>query len=154
MKTKTIILVLAILMVTVMSCNKEKRYSTKLMKGQKWEVKDINVAGNSLNTFGVWNITQDISIYDTIPQVLWISDTTNAIFNWQFQNKGKVFQLNYVQQCSECNGDELSTLDYTAYDITGTYDVEHHGRNKMEFISKQTIAYPNQDVHIFIERIK
>lgn len=152
MKTKLIIVAIAILTLTVTSCNKEKRYSNKLIKGEKWEVKDITVAGNSLNTFGVWNVTQDVVIYDTIPQVLWTADTLDAVFEWQFQNKGKTFQLNYVQLCDECFGDELSMLDYLTYDLTGTYDVERHSRKKMEFISNQTIKYNGQEVHILIER--
>ena len=68
------------------------------------------------------------------------------------QNKGKNIQLNYVQQCLECNGEDLSELDYLAYDLSGYYDVERNGRKKMEFVSEATLKYPNQKVHILIER--
>lgn len=141
-----------ILTALLMSCNKEKRYSNKFVKGEHWNVKDITLVGNSLNANGTWLITQNINIYDTIPQILWVNDTSDAVFNWQFLNKGKNIQLNYVQQCLECNGEDLSELDYLAYDLTGYYEVERHGRKKMEFISDETLKYPNQKVHILIER--
>ena len=152
MKTKHIILILAILSITITACNKEKRYSKRLIKGEKWAVKDITVAGTSINTFGVWNVLQDVKIYETVPQVLWMADTSNAIFEWQFQQKGDIFQLNYNHDSLECDNLTLTYLDYLSYDITGTYNVQQHKRKVMEFTSSQTIKYSGQEVKITIEK--
>jgi hypothetical protein len=152
MKSILTVLLISILALTITSCNKEKRYSNKLIKGEQWTVKDITVAESSLNTFGTWKVMQDVNIYDTVPQVLWIDGEENSIFEWQFQNKGKVFQLNYMQLCEECDGEDLSTLDHLTYDLTGTYNVERHGRKKMEFSSDKTIKYSGETVSILIEK--
>lgn len=144
--------ILSSIVLFLFACNKEKRYSHKLMKGETWEVRNITVDGNSLATYGQWKVTSDVDIYDSVPRVQWLVDNQDALFEWQFQKKGKVFQLNYIQLCEECDGTELDDLDYMTYDLTGSYDVERHGRKKMQFTSKSTIAYPGKLVRISIER--
>jgi len=150
MKTKIILLALAI--ITITACNKEKRFSKKLIKGEKWVVKSINVDGNQINTGGTWLVTQGVNIYDQVPQVLWQNDTSNTVFNWQFQNKGDIFQLSYAHDTTECDSNTLTYLDYLSYDITGTYKVEQHKKKVMRFTSTETILYPNQTVEINIEK--
>lgn len=136
------------------SCNKEKRYSQKLMKGENWNVKHIKINGETSNYTGNWYVISDIDIYESIPTIEWKQDGMDAIFEWQFQNNGETFQFSYNQLCSEANGILLDTLDYISHNISGSYNVERHGRNKMEFHCSSTIGYPNQMVEIFIERVK
>jgi len=144
--------ILSSIVLFLFACNKEKRYSHKLMKGETWEVRNITVDGNSLATYGQWKVTSDVDIYDSVPRVQWLVDNQDALFEWQFQKKGKVFQLNYIQLCEECDGTALDDLDYMTYDLTGSYDVERHGRKKMWFTSTTTLAYPGKLVRISIER--
>jgi len=153
MKTKFIIVIIAILSITITACNKEKRYSKRLIKGQVWNVKNITIDDSSLNVFGQWLVVQDVNIYETVPRVSWTTDTSGTIFEWQFQQQGDIFQLNYNHDILECDNLTLSNLDYLSYDLTGTYDVEKHGRKEMKFTSTQTIKYPNQKVEILIERL-
>jgi hypothetical protein len=152
MKTKTTLLALAILSITLTACNKEKRFSKKLIKGEKWAVKSINVEDSQINTGGTWLVTQDVVIYDQVPQVLWQNDTSNTIFNWQFQNKGDIFELNYSHDTTECDSNTLTYLDYLCYDITGTYKVEQHKKKEMRFSSEVTNGYYGQKVSISIEK--
>lgn len=151
MKKTALFILLAL---TVYSCNKEKSFSRKLMKGEIWEVEAITIDGTALETTGNWNVTQDVDIYDSVPQVSWSSSTMVSVFEWQFQEKGKKFLLSYVQQCIECDGSDLSTLDYLTYNLTGKYDVEQHRRNKMKFTSEETLGYLGQTVEISIQRLK
>jgi len=100
MKLSNLFLVFAILV----SCNKEKCFSTKLIRGETWEVKEISVAGSSLNILGDWKVISDGTIFDYVPQVSWSFNRQSSLFQWQFQDKGKSFQLNYAQLCEECDG--------------------------------------------------
>ena len=136
------------------ACNKEKRYSNKLIKGETWEVKDISVNGAGLGYFGDWKVTSDGSIYDTVPRVNWNYNGQGTVFEWQFQENGKNFQLNYVQLCEECDGDDLSALDSICYNITGNYEAVRHGKNRMEFHSENTWGYSSKKVRVSVERKK
>ena len=142
---------LALIMI-MLGCNKELRYSNKLMKGETWEVRNITVDGNGLSTFGQWQITTDVDIYDSVPRLQWIFNNEDAVCEWQFQDKGKSFQLNYYQLCEECFGTDLDNLDYISDDLSGKYEVQRHGRNKMKFLSTTTKAYAGKSVIISIER--
>lgn len=135
------------------ACNKEKHYSNKLIKGERWDVTDISVDGSGLGYFGIWKVTSDGSIYDTVPRVNWTFNGENTVFEWQFQEKGKRFQLNYQQLCEACNGEDLSALDSVCYNLTGNYEVIRHGK-KMEFRSSETIGYTGKEVKISVSKVK
>ena len=151
MKLKKIAL-LALLLTSIIACNKEKNFSNKLMKGDKWNVKEIKVENQSINIFGVWNITQAVNIYDVVPEALWNDDGEKTKFKWQFQNKGKNFQLNYLHDVAYCDSTTLSNLDFICYDLSGTYKVEQHKKKEMRFTSTQTLGYNGKDVVISIEK--
>ena len=146
--------ILFCLMAIFVACNKEQRHSNKLIKGEKWAVKDVSIDGKGLGQFGEWKILSDEDIFNAVPQAEWKAEGGKTVFEWQFQDKGKLFQLNYLQLCEECDGEDLSELDYLAYKLTGTYEVIRHGKNKMEFSTTETIGYSSKKVRISIERIK
>lgn len=154
MKTKFALLVLFALPLLLGACNKEERFSKRLSKGEIWRVEYVRVNGVDIDFKGEWHIQSDVQIYEDVPTLEWRVDTMDAFFEWQFQDKGKVFQLNYNQLCAEAEGSALDTLDYVGYDITGTYNVERHGRNRMEFAAYPTLGFPYYQVKIAIERIK
>ncbi|MDD2983312.1 MAG: hypothetical protein PHQ74_07985 [Crocinitomicaceae bacterium] len=124
------------------------------MKGEVWVVTGIQADGNSLDLYGTWHILKDKDIYYSVQQALWKNENEEAVFEWQFQSKGKKFQLNYVKSCEECEGATLDELDYSVYDLTGNYEVEKHAAKKMKFISSSTIGYPGKEVVISISRQK
>jgi len=148
---KKLTIVLALLLVTVTSCHKENSYSNKLMDGKSWTVKEVTVDGVSLNLTGIWSVNQGVDIEKSIPSTEWTNSNGNAIFEWQFLNKGKQFQFSYVQQANE-DGEALSELDYLAYDITGEYEVICAANDLMEFSSTSTIKYSGKKVYIKVER--
>jgi hypothetical protein len=135
----------------LLSCNKEERFSGKLMKGETWVVKNVSIDGNGLGIYGIWEITTDVNIYDSVPSLTW-TEQGDAVMEWQFLEKGKKFALSYVQQCDECNGEDLDDLDYLAHDLTGTYEVEKHKKKKMSFTSTNALGYTGKEVKISIER--
>ena len=142
----------SILAVFLFSCNKEKRYSKKLIKGETWSVESISVDGTSLNTNSTWFVKGD-DIYETVSQVEWNpGNANNANFEWQFKEKGKKWVLNYLQNCEECDGNLTDELDYLAYNLSGTYTVEKHKRKEMIFTSTETQQYANQKVEIKLVR--
>jgi len=134
------------------SCNKEKRFSGKLMKGQTWNVTSITVNNEPIAPKGQWLITTDVDIYDSVPGTKWIDGAEDAIFEWQFQDKGESFYLSYVQQKDEVEGDLLDTLHYFAYYLTGKYNVEVHKKDQMVFVSDETLEYAGKEVRIEISK--
>lgn len=154
MKAKHFLIVSIALVLTLNSCNKEKCYSRKLMKGEVWSIQYVKINGTETDFYGQWRIQSDVDIYNSVPTLEWNQDNLDAFFEWQFQDKGKSMQLNYNQLCSESEGSLLDTLDYIGYAITGLYEVERHGRNKMEFKSNATLGFSPSDVEIYLERVK
>lgn len=134
------------------ACNKEKPFSRKLMKGETWVLDALIIDGVESDYHGVWNVTQDVNIYDSVPQITWNTGINDAVFQWQFQEKGKKFYINYQQQCAECNGSDLDTLDYLTFNLTGSYDVVKHKRKEMIFTSSSLAAYPGKEVEIQLTR--
>ena len=149
MKKLTLISSLLFLLI---SCNKEKHFSTKFMKGDIWTVESISIDGIENDIKGSWVVTQDVNIYDSVPQINWRKGSYDAVFQWQFQEKGKKFYINYQQQCAECNGSDLDTLDYLTFNLTGSYDVVKHKRKEMIFTSSSLAAYPGKEVEIQLTR--
>ncbi|MFD1551675.1 hypothetical protein DNU06_02770 [Putridiphycobacter roseus] len=144
--------IIFIVALTMLACNKEKRFSSKLMKGQTWNVTAITVDDEVLAPKGHWQITTDVDIYDSVPNAKWIDGEGDAVFEWQFRDKGESFYLSYVQQKEEVDGNLLDTLDYFAYYLTGKYTVDVHKKDRMVFVSNTTEEYEDKEVKIEIER--
>lgn len=151
-------LIIITLVAFLFSCNKEKRFSKRLQKGETWLVKEITVNGEAQNFLGEWLVAENTAIveltdiYEEVPQLTWqTQDTLDAVLEWQFQDKGKTFVLNYFITCDNCDGEDLDALDYFAFDISGKYDVEQHKKKEMKFISKD-LSNSNAVVEISIER--
>ncbi len=153
MKKIFLLKIIVLLVVLLHACNKEKRYSNKLLKGEQWAVSSIKIDGQESAVAGKWHISGD-DIYDSVPSVHWEGNGTlgSSIFQWQFQEKGKKFQLNYYQTCEECDGVLMDSLDYFTYAITGNYDVERHKKDEMIFVSTETIGFAGKKVEIKIEQ--
>lgn len=122
------------------------------MRGEQWFVKSVTVAGNTSLFSGSWYITSKVNIYDTIPSANWLNQGLEASFMWQFQEKGKQFELQYTPTCLECQNDELDTLDFFVEALSGKYNVEKHGRNKMIFTNNSTKKWNGLEVKISLER--
>jgi hypothetical protein len=146
------LLVITPLILILLSCNKEKRYSTKLLKGEAWRVVSVTIDGQISQFGGQWKIIEDQDIYEAPPTAAWLSNNEDAVFEWQFQEKGDKFQLNYLQLCEESTGSDLDSLDYFVYGITGNYDVKRHKKKEMEFRSSATIEHFGKEVVIKIKK--
>lgn len=121
-------------------------------------VKEITVNREAQNFLGEWLVAENTDIvkltdiYEEVPQLTWqTQDALDAVLEWQFQDKGKTFVLNYFITCDNCEGEDLDALDYFAFDISGKYDVEQHKKKEMKFISKD-LSNSNAVVEISIER--
>lgn len=158
MKKGIQILVLFLMAGIIAACNKEKRFSKKLKKGEKWELVSLKVNEQSLGIASTWQVHSS-DIYEIISTVEWRSSAVGAspeatICEWQFQEKGKKFRMQYLHQSTDSDGAELEDLDYVAYQLTGTYEVLEHKKKSMHFRSSETLAYPGQVVDIELKRIE
>ncbi|MEN9303153.1 MAG: hypothetical protein RL264_1582 [Bacteroidota bacterium] len=153
MKNKIITSILLLLLV---SCNKDRFYSKRLMKGETWTVQSIKINDTLSNISGSWKITQGVNIYDSVPQAVWKQrdyNSTNvvyfdAVFQWQFHEKAKKFYINYQVLCEECEPNTLDTLDYFANALSGEYNVLERSRKTMQFESKSTLGFSGKTVRI------
>lgn len=144
----------SIIILLVASCNKEQRYSGKLMKGETWKLTGVYVDGAYYGFGGNWTITSDVNIYDSIPSAVWSGNKQTARFEWQFHDKGKSFVISYNDPtCINCPTPP-EDLDFHCYFLSGKYDVTRHKKNQMKFVSTQTVGFPGQTVHIDIEKIQ
>lgn len=142
------LLFFSISVVTLISCNKDKFYSKRLMKGDKWTVNRV-VINDTLSTIsGVWEITQDVNIFDSVPQAIWKNNADDALFQWQFHEKAKKFYINYQLLCAECETNTLDTLDNFTYALSGQYNVVNRTRKIMEFESTTTRGFTGKKVQI------
>lgn len=137
----------------LLSCNKEKRYSSKLMKGETWKVTGVYVDEEYYGFGGTWEITSDVDIYDSIPGALWSANGQSTTFQWQFQDKGKSFVISYKDPtCVNCT-EAPEELDFQCYFLSGKYNVERHKKKTMKFTSTETVGFPAKSVRIEIEKV-
>jgi hypothetical protein len=149
---KSFILLLVVFSLLQLSCNKEKRFSKKLMKGETWKIANLTVDGAPYSFYGDWLVTQDVNIYDSVPSILWTSNGQTATFNWQFQDKGKTFEIAYKDpSCVNCTTPP-EDLDFQCYFLSGKYEVDIHKKSRMRFVSSNTVGFPGQKVEISIDR--
>jgi hypothetical protein len=147
------IIITSILALFLFSCNKEKRFSKKLIKGENWEVSSIKVDGENIPETGTWTVFGD-DIYETVSEIRWQNNTLKSNFQWQFQEKGKKWVLNNLCDCeNKAEGAALNNLDYYADSLAGSYDVIKHKRKEMVFESTITKHYTNKKVEITLKRV-
>ena len=139
-------------LITLFACSKDQFYSKRLMKGETWTVQSIKINDTLSEISGAWEITQDVNIYDSVPQAVWQENTNDAIFQWQFHEKAKKFYINYQVLCEECEPNTLDTLDNFANALSGEYDAIDLSRKKMSFSSKTTKGFNGKKVEIVIEK--
>jgi hypothetical protein len=143
---------LFLIFVLIISCNKEKRFSKKLMKGETWKIVSLTVDGDYYGSYGDWLVTQDVDIYDSVPSIQWSSNSKYTTFQWQFQDKGKTFEISYKDPtCVNCSTPP-EDLDFQCYYLSGKYDVDLHKKYRMRFVSTNTIGFPGQKVEISIDK--
>jgi len=145
--------VLMLVLVFAVSCNKEKRFSKKLIKGETWKVESVMVDGAYIQGgSSTWNVSGD-DIYETVSEVNWVlSGNNKTTFQWQFHNKGKNWILNNLCDCEEADGSLVDEADYLANDLAGTYEVIKHKRKEMLFRSSETRTYTGKVVEIHLIR--
>lgn len=148
------LIIITLTLFSLVSCNKEKRFSNRLMKGENWLVKEVKIDGQLSQINGNWKIVSDVNIYDSVPSAYWTHGNFDADFVWQFQQKGKELILQYTSTCLECQNDELDTLDFFVDALSGTYKVEKHGLGKMTFESTETKGFSGKKVSIRLLKIK
>ena len=137
----------------LLSCNKEKRFSNKLMKGETWRIVGITVDEQFYGHYGQWLVTQDVDIYDSVPGIEWNANSQKATFQWQFQDKGKTFEIAYKDPtCVNCTTPP-EELDFQTYFLSGKYDVVVHKKDRMRFVSSNTVGFPGKRVEINVDRM-
>ena len=146
------LIILSFFAIVISSCNKDKFYSKRLMKGETWTVQSIKINDTLSEISGAWEITQGVNIYDSVPQAVWQENTNDAIFQWQFHEKAKKFYINYQVLCEECEPNTLDTLDNFANALSGEYDVLERSRKTMQFESSTTKGFNGKKVEIVIEK--
>jgi len=145
-------LMITCITILFLSCQKDKLYSKRLMKGETWTVQSITINDTLSSISGSWEITQDVNIFDSVPQALWKNNNDDALFQWQFHEKAKKFYINYQLLCAECEPNTIDTLDNFNYALSGQYDVLQRTKKQMKFESSTTQGFSGKKVEIVITR--
>jgi len=139
------------LFLSLFSCNKEKRFSKRLIKGDTWSIANISINGSTLNTDSYTWFVEGDDIYAHVPLIRWFAnDGSETYFEWQFQDKGNSWVLNFFLDSTKCEGTSINDIDYLANAISGKYEVIEHKRKEMLFKSSETRNYASQEVEIKI----
>jgi len=149
MNIKFIFIIILITFLT--ACNKDKRQSKKLMKGEKWRISQLMVDGASEDVVKKM-VFSKCDIYDEYCTALWISkDNDTATFYWQMNEKGSEFKLMRYNDADSCCS-QATAADYYCFQLSGTYQVIKAKRNEMIFESTATLGYNGQKVRMVLER--
>jgi len=88
-----------------------------------------------------------------------VSKERKEKFNWQFQKKGKEFQISNFPLCPNCDPNKINhpnptNLHYFIRDISGIYKVDKMSKkkDKLELSCTETVAYRGKKVKIAIEK--
>ena len=148
---KFVLLVILSVIILSTACNKDKRQSKKLMRGETWRVSQLMVNGASEDVVKKM-VFSKCDIYDEYCIALWISnDDDTASFYWQMNEKGSEFKLMRFNDADSCCSN-TTQADYYCFQLSGSYNVIKAKRNIMEFESTTTIGYSGQKVRMVLEK--
>lgn len=149
MKTSLYIL-FAVLFVTTIACDKDKRASKRFMKPGTWQVKEVSVAGNNLDTLPTWSVN-NCDIYENLCTASWTRNGVSSQIHWQFNDKAQTFKISRVVPPEECENFYTELVEQQTYQYSGVYDVIESKKTRKVFESNATIGYAGQKVRIVIE---
>lgn len=133
------------------ACNKEKRFSKRLMQGDVWTITNLTVNDQYYGYYGSW-LVEDVDIYNAVPSIQWNANNQSTSFQWQFQDKGKTFEIVYKDpSCENCTTPP-SDLAFQCYFLSGKYEVVTHKKDKMVFESNSTLGFNGKTVKIRIDK--
>lgn len=147
---KTTYLVLLAAIIVMGACSKDKRASKRFMKPGTWQVKEVSVAGNNLDTLPTWSVNS-CDIYENLCVAKWNRNGVSSQFYWQFNDKAKTFKISRVVPPEECENFYTELVEQQTYQYSGVYDVRETSKNRKVFESSSTIGYPGQLVRIVVE---
>jgi len=149
MKT-TLSIILAALLLTATACNKDKRASKRFMKPGTWQVKEVSVAGNNLDTLPTWAVNA-CDIYEDLCTANWTRNGVSSQFYWQFNEKAQTFKISRVVPPAECENFYTELVEQQTFKYSGVYDVIESKKDRKILESNATNGYPGQKVRIIIE---
>jgi hypothetical protein len=154
MKLKHLIFLgLLFILLIALSCNKDKRQSKRLMRGESWRVSELKVDGQSEDMVEKM-VFSTCDIYDEFCTALWIStEEDTASFYWQMNERGTEFKLLRFNDADSCCSN-VTAADYYCFQLSGTYQVIQAKRNSMEFESTTTVGYSGQKVRMVLDRLQ
>lgn len=149
MKTTTVLL-LAALAISTAACNKDKRASKRFMKPGTWQVLEVSVAGNNLDTLPTWSVN-NCDIYEDLCTATWNRNGVASQIYWQFNDKAQTFKFSRVVPPNECENFYTELAEQQTYQYSGEYKVIETKKERKVFESSTTIGFPGQQVRIVIE---
>jgi hypothetical protein len=147
----TIILGLIFILLIAFSCNKDKRYSKQLMRGETWRVSQLEINGASQEVVRKL-VFSTCDIYEEYCQALWIaSNNDTTTFYWQINEKGKEFRLMRYNDADSCCTSS-NTADYYCFQLSGNYSLVESKRKIKIIESTTTVGYSGSTVRMVLER--
>lgn len=152
---KVLLMILPVVAI-LLSCNKTKINSDRLIDGGEWKVTELTVDGVSEAELPEWEI-KTCDIYAESCEGEWKNEEGgHAEFIWQFRNKGKSFE---ISRQAETGGEAGHTHNHAeeeaiaqCYAFSGVYDVDKRKKTSMSFTTNAALGHAGKQVVIKIEK--
>lgn len=141
------VLMLILLIVLVISCDKTKRASNQLIKKGRWTITELRAGTTEFTKLPKWQIYSCPDPENSCP-AKWEHQAGSATdFYWKFYNIGGDFDF-YVDTTQA----DKSTMAYAqCQNFSGHYKVKESKSKSFHFESEEVVGYPGKLVTIKIE---
>ena len=142
-------LLIALIFITTISCNKTKQNSNRL-SGGTWKVTSIVIDEIPYDILPSFTFN-DCNIYDEICTGAISTDGAGtAEFAWQVRDKGTTFELSDQTVIVNETNEEAVSLSSS---FSGIYHIDNLSKNSMQMNSTSTVRYPGKSVIITLEKM-
>jgi hypothetical protein len=138
---------------TIIACNKTSS-NTKKLDGGEWQITQLSVDGMEVEELPHWVIAE-CDPYEETCTGQWLNDEGGeAKFAWQFNDKGKVFEIanqsELLEEDEHEHGEHEAAMQCQYF--SGAYQVVEQKKKAMKFESSTTLGYSGKKVVLAIEK--
>ena len=137
--------VIAVMMLVLPSCNKDKRDSARL-SGETYNITSLTVNGTAMTSMPTLSF-DDCDIYDESCIGHWkAGDGSTADFYWQYRDGAETFEIANISSIS-------SAATYEVINYSGIYTVVNGDKDELELSSSASTGYMGKAVTIKMARM-
>lgn len=145
-----IALTIFILIVVLLSCNKDKQASKRFMKPEEWKITSLQISDSTVTELPTWSVN-NCEIYEEKCIANWNIQGKSSSFYWQFNDKAREFVIARVVLPEDCEDFYTVKAEQQTYKFSGSYKVIETSKSKKIVESYATLGFEGEKVVIEIE---